>query len=315
MEKIAKKYLKIYLNPVETKDVYTYVDLEDYINRQFEIYTRIYERRKDPDICTYLALIENPYLLGLSMAFQNNDYELLNNTIYHYSKHKLLKIRSGGYDHCIFFWRVMDSMACNYKEVIENCYPVELGLCNNGYPLYIVASNLLMSLWYKNQQWMELAYPAAEKFLSQKKGLWEKAIVAYLMALSNNDMDRATEELSNVCKYSTRIDRPKVYKCFCTEAHGLYQIARYILPEDDFLQIVIPANDNFCKGLISWQREHKYPEKGNFIVHYPDKLDVMNHILELPLPKCILLGSSKKKTVDVEQMKKNLIAEFATGKY
>ncbi|WP_066224207.1 hypothetical protein [Metabacillus fastidiosus] len=315
MEKIAKKYLKIYRDPVQTKDVYTYVDLEDYINKQFEIYISICEGWKDPDIGTYLALIKNPYLLGLSMAFQNNDYELLNNTIYHYSKHRLLNITACGYDHCKYFWRTMDSMACNYKEVIENCYPVELGLCNNGHPFYIVASNLLMSLWYKNQQWLEIAYAAGEKFLGQKKGLWDKAIVAYLMALSNNDMDKATEELSNVCKYSTRIDRPKVYKCFCTEAHGLYQIARYILPEDDFLQIVMPANDNFCKGLISWQREHKYPEKGEFIVHYPDELDVMNHILELPLPKCILLGSGKKRKIDVEQMEKNLIAEFATGKY
>ena len=313
MEKIASKYLEIYNHPLDTKYVYTYTDLDDYLNKTMETYEE-YLKERNENIFLYLALIKNPYLLGLSMAFQNNDYELLNNSIYHYSKHRLLVIQDGGYDHCGYFWKVMDGMACNYKEVIGKCYPIELGLCTNGYPLYIVASNLLMSLWYKNQQWMEIAYPAGEKFLSQKKGLWEKAIVAYLMALSNKDMDKATEELSNVCKYSTRLDHPKLYKCLCIEAHGLYQIARYILSEEDFNRISLPDNDNFCKGLISWQREHEYPEKGKFILHYPNELDVMNRILELPLPVSNLLGSGKKKIVDVEQMKKAMVAEFAIGK-
>ena len=315
MEKIASKYMDIYTNPIDTKYVRTYKDLDDYLNKKMETYEEYFENSNDGDIFLYLALIDNPYLLGLSIAFQNNDYELLNNSIYHYSKHRLLDITSAGYDRCWYFWNCLDGMACNYKEIIEKCYPVELGLCNNGYPFYVVASNLLMSLWYENQQWMEIAYPAGEKFLRQKKGLWEKAIIAYLMALSNNDMDKATEELSNVCKYSTRLDRPKLYKCLSTEAHGLYQLARYILSEDEFNQIGLPDNDNFCKGLISWQREHEYPEKGKFILHYPDKLDVMNRILELPLPECILINSGKKKTIDVEQMKKNLIAEFEIDKY
>lgn len=314
MEEIAKKYLKIYNNPLETKDMRTYADMDDYINQKVAVYEKHFTKRSDDIIFLYLALIEEPYLVGLATAFQHKDYELLNDSIYHNTKHRLLNLSASGYDHCGYFWEVMDGMACNYKDIIGKCYPIELGLSNNGYPLWIVASNLFMALWYKNEQWMERAYPAGEKFLSQKKGLWEKAIVAYLMALSDHDMEKATEELNNVCKYSTRIDRPKLYKCFCTEAHGLYQIARYILSEEDFNRIGLPDHDNFCKGLISWQKEHEYPEKGKLILRYPDELDVMNHILELPLPTCILSGSGKKKTVDVEQMKKELVVEFTARK-
>ena len=47
------------------------------------------------------------------------------------------------------------------------------------------------------------------------------------------------------------------------------------------------------------------------IVHYPEKLEVMNHIFDLPLPRCILMGSGGRKTIDTERMKKNLIADFA----
>lgn len=309
VEKIAKKYLKIYNNPEETKYVEVYDDVEDYINRQFVTYRELFERGEDSNIFLYLSLIKNPYLLGLATAFRNHDYELLHNAIYHYNKHRLLNIHASGYDHCTYLWEVLDSMACNDVQVIEKCYPVELGLSNNGYPFYIVGSNLLMALWYKNQEWMELAYSEGDKFLGQKKALWERAIVAYLMALSNHDPVKATEELSNVCKHSVRLDRPKLYKCFCTEAHGLYQLARYILPEEEFSRIGLPDNDNFCQGLISWQQEHGYPEQGKFIIQYPGELEVMNRILELPLPTCILEGS-KKRTVAVDQMKQDLIAEF-----
>lgn len=310
LEKIAKKYLKIYRDPEQTIDVHTYKDWNDYLDKQLTTHEKIQESEKADDIRLYVALIKNPYLIGLATAFQTNDYELLHNSIYHYSKHRLLHISDSGYDHCTYFWKVMDSMACNYKDVIESCYPEQLGLCQNGYPLFVVASNLLMALWYENEQWMELAFPAGEKFLNQKKGRWEKAIVTFLMALSTKDMAKASEELSNVCKFSTRIDRHKIYKSLCTEAHGLYHIARNILAEDDFLRIEVPTHDNFCSGLLLWQKEHDYPERGKMIITYPEELNIMNRILELSLPQCTLVGSGKKQTVDVESMQRKLLEEF-----
>ncbi|WP_419393286.1 hypothetical protein [Cytobacillus praedii] len=70
MEMIAKKYLKIYHNPAETNDIYTYADWEEYLNQQVEIGTRIDERRKDADITIYVALIKNPYLLYCLKLFR-----------------------------------------------------------------------------------------------------------------------------------------------------------------------------------------------------------------------------------------------------
>lgn len=317
MEKIAKEYLKLYHDPAETKLVITYTDMDDYLNQQLEIYhwlqVKAKEEGEEYNIFMYLALINNPYLLGLALAFQEQDYELLNNAIYHHSKHRLLQ-PSGGYDHSGEFWPVMDAMACNNVKALEACLPKKLGLSKNGYPAFVVASNLLMALWYNNEAWMKIAYPAGVKMLKQKKTLWEKAIVTFLLALANRDMQQASEALSNVCQSSRRIDRPKLYKCLAIEAHGLYHIARYLLPEDDFNQIEMPDNHNFCKGLINWQKEHHYPERGELIIDYPGELQFMNRILELPLPVSILEGTGKRQMIDSDKMEAQLIEQYNASK-
>lgn len=311
MEKIAKEYLKLYHDPEKTKLVYTYTDMDDYLNQQLETYHWLEEKAKEEDrennIFIYLTLIQNPYLLGLAIAFQRQDYELLNNAIYHDSKHSLLKLPGGGYDHSGDFWSVIDAMACNNIEALEACLPVELGLGKNGYPAFVVANNLLMALWYNNEAWMKTSYPAGVKMLKQKKSLWEKAIVSFLIALADRNMHQASEALSNLCKSSRRIQRPKLYKCLAIEAHGLYQIARHLLSEDDFNQIEMPDNHNFCKGLVNWQKEHNYPEKGELIVDYPGELQFMNRILKLPLPKNILKGTGKRQMIDTDRMEVELM--------
>src|SRR5699024_12670101 len=102
VEKIAKEYLKLYHDAETTKLVYTYTDMDDYLNQQLETYHWLEEKAKEEDrennIVIYLTLIQNPYLLGLAIAFQRRDYELLNNAIYHDSKHSLLKLPGGGYE-------------------------------------------------------------------------------------------------------------------------------------------------------------------------------------------------------------------------
>ncbi|MFC7366620.1 MULTISPECIES: hypothetical protein [Bhargavaea] len=317
MEKIAKEYLKLYRDPEVTEYLYTYEDLEEYLQEQKETYKRLHEKAteagKEIDPFGYKYLLQNPYLTGLYLAFQKQDYEMLHNAIYHNSKHELSKFSSGGYDHSGNFWKVLDAMASNHVETVEACLPEELGLGKNGYPPFVKTSNLLMALWYRNDEWLDAAYTEGTKLLGQKKGLWEKAIMEYLLAIADRDADRATEALGNVCKTSRRVDRPKLYKSLCTEAHGLYHIARHLLPENLFDQIEIPNNPNFCRGLIDWQKEHGYPETGELIVDYPDELGFMNRILNLPVQRCVLEGSGKRQTVDVEEMKKRAMGALEAG--
>ncbi|QZY53940.1 hypothetical protein [Crassaminicella profunda] len=136
-------------------------------------------------------------------------------------------------------------MGCNDIEALEKSYPEEVGLCSNGYPTFVVASNLLFVLWYHKDEYAESVIMKAKKVLNQKKSLWEKAIVAFLVALYDKNMEEASIQLNQVCKSSRRNDRPKLYKFFCLEAHGLYNIARNILPQELFEQIKMPEDEAF----------------------------------------------------------------------
>ncbi|KZE37816.1 hypothetical protein AV656_09830 [Bhargavaea cecembensis] len=317
MEKIAKEYLKLYRDPAVTEYLYIYEGMDEYLQAQKEMYWKLHEKameaEKQIDPFGYKSLMRNPYLTGLYLAFQERDYEMLHNAIYHNSKHELSKFSSGGYDHSGNFWKVLDAMASNHVDVVEACFPEELGLCKNGYPPFVKTSNLLMALWYQNDDWLGAAYTEGTKLLGQKKGLWEKAIMEFLLALADQDADRASEALGKVCKTSRRVDRPKLYKILCTEAHGLYHIARHLLPEELFNRIEMPDNPNFCEGLVKWQEEQGYPEMGALIVHYPGELGFMNRILNLPVQRCVLEGSGKRQTVDVKEMKKRALATLQLG--
>jgi hypothetical protein len=315
MLKIANKYIKLYEASIHDNSIaWIWESIEAYIEEQKNVYTKYLKNNEsgfDVKIQVYLSLIKNPYLLGLYESFKKEDWKLLNDTLYQYGRHRMLDINADGYDQSGEFWEVMDCMACNDIEALEKAYPEELGLSSNGYPAFVVASNLLFVLWYHKDEYAEEVISKAKKMLQQKKSLWEKAIVSFLIALYDKNMQEASIQLNQVCVASRRNDRPKLYKYFCSEAHGLYNIARNILPEELFEQLEMPKDESFIKELAIWQKKAGYPN-GEFFIDYPEELDFMNHILKLPLPKCCLCSpysNSKKKYRDHEHMKKEL-ADF-----
>ncbi|WP_297429904.1 hypothetical protein [Clostridium sp.] len=189
----------------------------------------------------------------------------------------MLTKSGNGYDQSGELWEVMDCMACNDIEALEKSYPEELGLSSNGYPAFVIASNLLYVLWYHKDEYADEVISKAKKMLQQKKSLWEKAIVSFLIALCEENMEEAGIQLNQVCVASRRNDRHKLYKYFCSEAHGLYNMAKSIVPKGLFEQLKIPEDEAFIKEFAIWQKDESYP-KGELFINYPDELDFMNKI-------------------------------------
>lgn len=314
MEKISAHYLKLYQEELKADAFDVYKDMEDYLRKERERFLHFFEQESEVSIVLNIDYMKSPYLLGLAMAFENEDYQLLNDAIYHHTKHRLLAVSATGCDHSSNFGAVLDGMACDYQEGIEQCFPEALGLCTNGYPMFVVGGNLLMALWYQNEEWLPTAYQAGEKFLGQKKGLWEKAVISFLLALADQDPRRASEALNDVANYSRRLDNPKLYKAFCTEAHGLYQIAKHLLSAADFKKIQLEDKKNISHAFIAWQEKKALHSERRLIVNYPAELQVLNDILQLPIPVSQLTGKGKRKILDDEQMKKNLVAAFQERK-
>ena len=290
--------------------------VDEYLQAQRDIYEEILLEKHDDlekKIKFHLYFIDNPYTLGLYISLKNENWNILNDTLYQSSRQKLLDITEDGYDHSGEFWEVMDAMACNDIEALEACFPKNIGLCNNGYPAFVIASNMLIKLWYNTFEKDDKVLEKARKMLTQKKSLWEKAIVGFLLAIYDKDMEYASRQLDEVCKSSRRIDKPSLHKYFCPEAHGLYNIARMILEKDIFEKLKFPEDEGFIDEFAIWQKDNNYP-KGELFVVYPKELDFMNKLLKCDIPKCRLHNPYKNKKVmyrDCEIMRECIVNDLA----
>lgn len=167
--------------------------------------------------------------------------------------------------------------------------PWGVNIKNCDKPFYLVASNLLMALWHKDNELMEKAISNGEKFIGKKTAaLWERAVAAFLMDLYTGDTEKASRDLQTVCiSYSTLKSFVQPKRNLCVHAHGLYYIAQLLLPKDAFEAIRMPDYKNFSKGFALWRRENQHPSLDPYF-QYPNDLSWLNRIYNAPPTKLIL---------------------------
>ena len=148
--------------------------------------------------------------------------------------------------------------------------------------------------------------------MQKKWGSWDKAIISFFIALYNKDIDEAGRQLNQICKSSRRINRPKLYNCFCSEAHGLYNIARNVLTKELFNELKMPEDKGFMEEFAMWQKNNQYPT-GELFLTYPDELAFMNDILKCELPKCCLYSDNKNEYLNINKMRIELAENLLWG--
>jgi hypothetical protein len=248
----------------------------------------------------YVDLLDNDKEFGFFMAFQNNDFELLNNVLYQTSRQKLLdrSMTASGTDHANVLMNALSAFSCNDFDIIKYFFPKELPL-SKGKFYTEVSVNLLKVLYYKDNSLLEESLQKAQKFLSKKITQWEKLIVLYFLSLINRDIEQVNNCLHELCSAYQKMEHSvdtfynKLAKCFAKEIHGLYRFAK-LIDKDLFLQIQLPKHDCFFEEFETWQKENDYP-KGKIFYKYPTEMDYMNKILEAELPT-IMLRAAKNGT-------------------
>lgn len=196
----------------------------------------------------------------------------------------------GGYNHEKNPWCVLEAIACGNTRYIERILPPELALVNNFLdPFAPVASHLLIGLWYGNNEALEEAVSMGERFLTQKKpALFEKAIVAFLMDLGEEDMEKGSRDLLAVCRNYRNFKRhPFGVRPFCTYAHGLYGFARLLLPEERFEKLRMPEHEAFLADFAKWRRACPNPDLSLYF-RYPKEMKWVNEIIEAPCARLVL---------------------------
>jgi len=233
------------------------------------------------------GLLKTNYDIWLDECFLHQDWQKCNNLIFQQMRYRLLPGCSGGYDHCQHALHILEAFACGDNETMERILPSELGLTKNGYPFYIVMSNLLRAMWYKDEILLQKALYAAEKFVGTKKPQWERSGVAFLLSLHNEDVEAMGKHLQNLCSGYMRADFSKAMKQLCVPAHGLYCLAQNLLPAEIFQQIKMPEHKNFSQGFAKWRNENPHPIL-NLYFEYPAPLEILNQIYEAPVAKSII---------------------------
>src|SRR5699024_6093487 len=80
--------------------------------------------------------------------------------------------------------------------------PLSAGLSKNSY--WKVMANLLMAVFYKDDDIKAEAVAGAMEYLKTKRKLYERLICEYLLAILNKDVETAGECLEKLCRSITK---------------------------------------------------------------------------------------------------------------
>ncbi|MGE7687666.1 hypothetical protein ACQKMI_00485 [Lysinibacillus sp. NPDC097214] len=263
------------------------INYEEIINNAKEGTAQDNEILKEITKSMSFGLLKTNYDIWLDECFLHQDWQKWNNLIFQQMRYQLLPGCGGGYDHSQNTLHILEAFACGDNETMERILPSELGLTKNGYPFYIVMSNLLRAMWYRDEILLQKALYAAEKFVGTKRPQWERSGAAFLLSLHKEDVEAMGKHLQNLCSGYMRADFSKAMKQLCVPAHGLYCLAQNLLPAEIFQQIKIPEHKNFSQGFAKWRNENPHPIL-NLYFEYPEPLEILNQIYVAPVAKSII---------------------------
>ena len=192
----------------------------------------------------------------LAVAVKNSDFPRIKNIFYHETKLRMLPLWEPGTDHGYQMWRLLDLLACDEFDNIYRVYPEGLPLCSNNHPLWTNSTNLLLCIMYNTEEKeiynQSKVIEKAEKFITSKKPVWDRAVAACMLAILNHDAAAFSENIQKVCESYNKTDVSDYQKLFCQNACGLLVLAKHFLTEEEFQQVKYPVYKNFHKGYMDW---------------------------------------------------------------
>lgn len=320
--KNIKKFIKLYHEERDEYfkkfgDFYPPKDLAEFEAQNDEIFKDHLKDETDPVLKTklYISLLREIKYFAFLIAFEKQDFMLLNNAIFQTSRQNLLEnaMSASGTDHSYAFFDLLAAFACNDFDIIQSFLPQDLLLsAGQFYPEN--GANLVKILYFKQTELEQTAVQRAQKFLSKKLTIWERGVVEFLLAVLGKNASKCSEILQDLCIAYQKFGYPtqNLDKCFAAEIHGLYRFVRCV-DNELFLQIKAPKHDCFFTDFEEWQSKNGYP-KGEIFYKYPPKLGLVNKILTAKIPKVSLhkpYENDKKLYKDSEKFALNLTENVA----
>ncbi|GFH91302.1 hypothetical protein IMSAGC002_02554 [Lachnospiraceae bacterium] len=220
-----------------------------------------------------------PYMECLGKVLMDKDWDRLNNLIYQENCFRSLCSLMCGDTRYWAFLDMLDALAVGNMKTLELLVPHKTEPVTNIFPAYRPATNMLIGLWRKDSSVLDYAVPRAKKFVSGKRPQWERAAVAYLLAVYDKNPEEAGVQLELLCKGVMRADfDADTDKVLFVPAHGLYQLAACLWDKELFQQLPMPNHKIFSKEYAVWRNTHEIQPE--LFVKYPEP--VINNILINP---------------------------------
>ncbi|ATF48706.1 hypothetical protein CO701_05945 [Citrobacter werkmanii] len=308
MAKLSGKYQRAYQREYAKeaeKNALVWISQDDYLAECLDTHKQCHQGYSlQEQISSWLFMLRMkriPDLLGFKTAIQSNNMEILHSSLLQSAmiKHATLGVDSGC-DHCINIWTTLDVLAAGLFDRVPLLLPEKLGMSDNGHPVAIAMTNLMMALWYQRADFKADARKRAQKVLATKQASADVCTLRYLIALLEEDVTEAGTQLDLYCKSVSALREPgitKLHKMFWSYAHGLYNMAFIILGREQASLMQTPEADCFIDDLAEWQIKHNY-RHGPLFFAYPEPIDVINTLISCTPPECSLhqpyLGTDKK---------------------
>lgn len=222
--------------------------------------------------------------IGLYNSYKNNDMSILNDALYSYNRLSYYKdlLFSSGTDHSKYLTNVVESLAGNDISLVKQIFTKEKGLTEQGNKFVVTTSNLIISLLHQDTEWLAKSVTFAEKYLTQKVGNFDRAVINYLISIAKNDFEKTSEWIFEICSsykkanWLHEFENPflKVLGLF---PHGLYNLAYYTVPKTDFDRIEAPQHTVFWLNFSDYNRETGFT-KGNRFITFDNELESLNVI-------------------------------------
>lgn len=293
-EKYQRTYLREYAKEAE-KNALIWISTDDYLAECLDIHEQCHlDYSLQQQLSSWLFMLRmkrSPELLGYKTAIQSNDMESLHLSLRQSAmiKHVTQGVDSGC-DHSINVWTTLEILAAGLFDRVPLLLPEKLGMSDNGHPVNLAMTNLMMAVWYKRADFAVDARKRAQKVLTTKQTVSDMFILRYLMALLDEDVTEAGTQLDLYCKSVSALREPgltKLHKMFWPYAHGLYNLAYIVLGKDKASAMPKPTAECFMDDLAEWQNKHNYCH-GPLFIEYPKPIDLINTLISCTPPECCL---------------------------
>ena len=221
-----------------------------------------------------------------TIATKNKDYPLLRNVFYHEIKLQKMPFWEGGVDHSHGFRTMLNIIACDDFQNVYKIFPEGLPLASNGYSMYVKATNLVLCMLYnkdgKEVYDQDKIIEQAKKYIGSKQPVWDRVVLACVLAIMEHDVDAFSENIQKVCEGHGKQNIIKYRKLQCDPAYGLVVFAKHFWTKDEFEKLRYPEYKNFDKGYIEWLLGlDAFPN--DLCFEYEGTYEEMNDILKLPI--------------------------------